>query len=477
MRETPGMAAKAVLTAALVLAAGSAPGAQEPTREEVAAALRKACAFFRGRVAAHGGYVWRVSGDLQLREGEAKTDAKTIWVQPPGTPTVGEAFLRAYEAAGEAEHLAAARETAGALLQGQLRSGGWAYQIEFHPERRREYAYRVDGAPRAKRDQTTFDDDTTQAALRFLARLDRALRFQDASVHDAVEYGLKAVLAEQFPNGGWYGTTGRFPDRAAYPLKRAALPAEWPRSWTKEYTGCYVLNDDLVADMLDTLFVAADVYGDRKYLASARRAGDFLLLAQLPEPQPAWAQQYDREMRPTWSRKFEPPAVTGGESQGVLEALLRLYRRTGDRKYLTSIPPALEYLRRSLLPDGRLARFYELQTNRPLYFTRDYQLTYEDSDLPTHYGFKVPARLARIEAAYEQSDKAGRPEPETRSAPRRTPELARQARPVIAALDDRGAWVEQVPMRAHRTTPASGVIQSRTFADNVAVLCRYLTAR
>ena len=51
----------------------------------------------------------------------------------------------------------------------------------------------------------------------------------------------------------------------------------------------------------------------------------FLLLAQLPEPQPGWAQQYNIEMEPEWARKFEPPAVTGGESQKVIATLLTLF--------------------------------------------------------------------------------------------------------------------------------------------------------
>ena len=58
------------------------------------------------------------------------------------------------------------------------------------------------------------------------------------------------------------------------------------------------------------------------------------------------------------------------------------------------MPPALAYLKKSLLPDGRLARFYELKTNKPLYFTKTYELTYDDSDMPTHYSFKCPTATA-----------------------------------------------------------------------------------
>src|SRR3954470_19083766 len=94
-------------------------------------------------------------------------------------------------------------------------------------------------------------------------------------------------------------------------------------------------------------------------------AGDAALREKAAQG-PAWAQQYDADMHPAWARRFEPPAVTGGESHGAMRILLRVYRETGDARYLEPIPRALAYLRRSRLPDGRLARFYELETNRPL---------------------------------------------------------------------------------------------------------------
>ena len=105
--------------------------------------------------------------------------------------------------------------------------------------------------------------------------------------------------------------------------------------------------------------------------------------------------------------------------------MLRLYRETGQRKYLEPIPRALEYFRRSRLPDGRLARFYELRTNRPLYFTKDYQLTYDDSDVPTHYSFKVSDGTEGIAQEYERLRKSLPPNWRSRrSRSRRNPAAA-----------------------------------------------------
>ncbi len=147
---------------------------------------------------------------------------------------------------------------------------------------------------------------------------------------------------------------------------------------------------------------------------------------------------------------------------------------TGDAKYLTPLPRALDYLRGSLLPDGRLARFYELKTNRPLYFTRDYELTYSDSDVPTHYSFKVPSRLGKIAAEYERL-KGADLKAAAEGPPPPAKGLAAQARAAVAALDSRGRWVEEGRLKYHNAPPGR-VIDCATFARNFSTLCRYLAA-
>src|SRR5688572_26571454 len=95
----------------LVLIAGQHASAQDSLRSQAQHALRRAVDFHRQKIARHGGYVYRTSADLKLREGEEKTGPDTVWVQPPGTPAVGMAYLEAYELVGDTYLLDAAKET------------------------------------------------------------------------------------------------------------------------------------------------------------------------------------------------------------------------------------------------------------------------------------------------------------------------------------------------------------------------------
>lgn len=444
--------------------------AEPVPRHEVESALKRAVAFFRDSVSIEGGYLWQYSADLAWREGENQATETTAWVQPPGTPAVGMALLDVYEATHDPYYLDAAKQTAHALVRGQLQSGGWTYRIDFDPARRGKYAYRADNRHEGD-NVSTLDDDTTQAALRFLMRADKALGFNDAAVHEAVEYALAHLIAAQYPNGAWPQRFSGPPDPAKYPVKAASYPETWSREYPgTNYADFYTFNDNTIADTIETLFLAYEIYGNPAYRDAAERGGNFILLAQMPDPQPAWAQQYDRDMHPAWARKFEPPAVTGGESQGVMRTLLFLYDKTGDKKFLEPIPRALAYLRSSLLPDGRIARFYELQTNTPLFFTKDYQLTYSSDDMPTHYAFIGRPQLDSIEAAYKARVEGGEvaePAPEP-------PPTDDAIRAIIGAMDERGAWVESGKLRSYDDNPTTKVIRSTTFIENVRLLAQYL---
>lgn len=416
---------------------GLAAHAQDTLPERARGALTQAAGFFHDRVASHGGYAYYYSEDLRERWGEGAGTADQIWVQPPGTPAVGRAFLRAYQATGDVRWREAARDAGLALAYGQLKSGGWTQTIDFDPQGSRVALYR-NGRGQG-RNHTSLDDNQTQSAIAFLATLDEALGFQDAAIHAAAGVALEALLAAQFPNGAFpQGFTGPV---AAHPVVSASFPDEWPRTWPNEhYWDYYTLNDGLAGTVTDALLVAHAVYRDDRYRRAIARLGDFLVRAQMPEPQPAWAQQYNFAMQPVWARKFEPPAICGLESEDAIRTLLKIRRLTGDPRYLAPIPRALAYLKSCRLPDGRMARYYELRTNRPLYMNRrdgTYFLTYDDANLPAHYGWKQPTAVDALAAEFQELQ-AGRGE--TIAKPDLAV-LADRARAIIAELDPEGRWI------------------------------------
>jgi PelA/Pel-15E family pectate lyase len=464
---------------ALALAPAGARAADAPLRKDVEAALRRAAGFYRGRVAVHGGYVYYTSLDLKQRWGEGKAGPEEIWVQPPGTPTVGLAYLKAYEATGDRFYLDAAQEAAEALVHGQLQSGGWTNSIDFDPRGPRVALYRNGKGQGRGKNHSTLDDGISQGAIRLLLHVDQALGFKHPAIHDSTRVALDALIAAQFPSGGfpqvWTGPVGRPPVvRASYPDYDWRTEHKLPDYWNH-----YTLNDGLAGTVVATLKDAHAITKEPRCLAALARLGDFLILAQMPDPQPAWAQQYGDDMRPIWARKFEPPAIAGRESQDAIAALMEIHRLTGDPKYLEPIPRALAYLRKSLLSDGRLARYYELKTNRPLYMNRKgtaYFLTYDDSDLPSHYGWKGASQLDELESQYHALKRGPKPN----ATPPPSADLEARVVSVLRDLDDQGRWIStyQGGMMVGQPKFPKGFryLSSEVFSRNVEVLSEYLRA-
>jgi hypothetical protein len=471
---------------ALLIAATAAhpAGASEASAGEAREALAKATAFMRS-ISTEGGYLWQYSKDLKDRGGEEQATSSQIWIQPPGTPSMGGAFLRAYEVTRDERFLRAAQAAASALARSQLESGGWDYKFDFDPEKSRAWYCRTDKGriPEAqaarRRNVSTFDDDNTQSALRFLMAFvtttQAATGPEVLEIRQTLEYGLARMLEAQYPNGAWpQRFDGKPRDAARHPVKPASIPKEYPREYSKEnYAGHYTLNDGAQFDCIYTLLDAHKRFGKPEYLAAALRGGDFLILAQLPAPQSAWAQQYNANMEPAWARAFEPPAVCAGESAGAIRCLVDLYLETGDEKYLKPIPAAIDWYERSQLAPNLWARFYELGTNRPIYGDRDGKIHYRLDEISeerrTGYSWQGSAGAGAI-AYYEAVRKAGRDaylkrrQRDDAAAKRSASSLESGVREIIASLDAEGRWLNR------------DRIETRLFIRNAGVLCDYLKA-
>jgi len=126
-----------------------------------------------------------------------------------------------------------------------------------------------------------------------LIRTDQALNFEHAAIHEVTAYGLQAPLKAQFPNGAfpqvWSGPV------AAKPVVKAGFPGDnWKTDGRfKNYWVYYTLNDNLAGTVSDLLIETYQIYKDERYKAALAKLGDFLILSQMPDPQPGRCQQYN----------------------------------------------------------------------------------------------------------------------------------------------------------------------------------------
>ena len=132
-----------------------------------------------------------------------------IWIQPPGTATMGHLFLDAYHATGDEYYYRAAEAVAGALIRAQHPSGGWNYLADFAGERSLREWYDTVGRNAWRMEEfqhywgnATFDDcrhggvgEVPAAALR---------REAGPEVQAGARQGASAfVLDSQYPIGAW----------------------------------------------------------------------------------------------------------------------------------------------------------------------------------------------------------------------------------------------------------------------------------
>lgn len=135
------------------------------------------------------------------------------------------------------------------------------------------------------------------------------------------------------------------------------------------------------------------------------------------------------------------------------------------------------------MPDGRLARFYELQTNRPLFFDLNYQLTYASDNMPKHYGFIVKSEIPKLRKEYEQVSQGTLSELRIRKLAKRndrssTVPTESEVRSIIESLDARGDWVEPGTLKYHKgRNDVVRVIKSETFITNLNALSQYVASK
>lgn len=233
----------------------------------------------------------------------------------------------------------------------------------------------------------TIDNHGTTLPMAFLARMVTATG--DPAYRAAFDRGLAYLLEAQYPNGGWpqfYPLRGGYYDRITF-------------------------NDDAMTRVLDLMrdvaqgdgpYGFADARQRRAADAAVARGVEVILRTQIIQNgvPTGWCAQYDeRTLSPAWARRYEPPSLSGSETVGVVRFLMSL--DSPSSSVVAAVDGAVVWLQKAALrdvvlerftdaegrPDERLitkpgaaplwARFYELETNRPIYTDRESIVHYD----------------------------------------------------------------------------------------------------
>ncbi len=367
-RRTTLIGLSAYLSACAAQPAPIIDVSKKPQGQAALDAMKRATRFMTDTVAYRGGYVWAYLPDFSRSWGEMEAKRTMLWVQPPGTATMGHAFLDAYHATGDEQFWRAASAATRALVKAQHQAGGWNYIYDFAGEASLKDWYATIGANGWRLEEfqhyygnATFDDAGTAEASQLMLRMHLEKKTDEFKA--PLEKAIRFVLDSQYPIGGW---PQRFPRADAAGMHGMA-----------DYTGYITFNDDVAGENIKFLIMVSQTMSDKRVMDPIRRAMDCFKATQQAKPQAAWGLQHTvRDLKPAAARSYEPPALVTHTSANNISQLMNFYELTGDRSYLARIGEALDWLDSVKLPAGVAndrrthPTFIEVGTNRPLYVHR-----------------------------------------------------------------------------------------------------------
>jgi len=374
--------------------------------QEAEQTMLKATRFMVEKVSTNGGYLWYYTPDLSRRWGEMEAYKTMIWLQNPGTTSVGHMLLDAYRATGDEYYYQAAAKAANAIVWGQSSEGGWNYVIDFAGDKSLKQWYNTIGKNGWRLEEfhhyygnSTYDDNITSNAARFLLRM--YVTKMDPAYKPALDKAISFILKSQYPIGAW-------PQR--YPLMY-----DFSKECHPDYTSYYTYNDDVIWQNIHFLIQCYLTLGEQRFLDPIKRAMNFYLISQ--DGSGGWGQQMDMNLETAGARTYEPKALLPRNTTAIVLQLLEFYQFTGDRKFLNPIPAAIHWLEQTVLPadktdNGRYthAKFLELGTNKPLYPHRKgsnvkygyYYVDGSDENLLSHYGGKSYIDIQELKNEYKR---------------------------------------------------------------------------
>jgi PelA/Pel-15E family pectate lyase len=368
-------------------------------RKSIEDAMLKATKYMVEEVSTNGGYVWYYLPDFSRRWGEMEAFETMIWLQHPGTISMGYTFLDAYNSTGNEYYYEAAEKAANAIVWGQSNKGGWNYMIDFAGDRSLKKWYNTVGKNGWRLEEfqhyygnSTFDDDITSDAARFLLRI--YLEKLDPVYKPAIDKAIDFILESQYPLGGW-------PQR--YPLRY-----DFSKQGHPDYTSFYTFNDDVTWENIHFLIQCYLTLGEERFLDPVNRGMNFYIISQ--HESGAWAQQLNQQLEPMGARTYETEALLPSTTYANAMLLLEFYKITGNKKFLSLVPYAIKWLKETRLPEDKIEgerthpTFVDIDSNQPIYMHRKgsnvkygyYYTDTNDKDLLAHYYGKTRVNLQSL---------------------------------------------------------------------------------
>jgi PelA/Pel-15E family pectate lyase len=275
----------------------------------------------------------------------------------------------------------------------QKDNGGWEKNIDMsamltEAERTKLLKSKADAS------ETTIDNRTTYTQIAFLAKVITGSLLKTTPPTNLPKHkeaffkGLDYLLASQYETGG-------FPQ--FYPLK-------------KGYYTHITFNDDAMIGVLKVLREIAKKKEDYLFVDEERRARAekavekatpliLKLQVEVNGKKTVWAAQYDEfTLKPAAARKFEPVSLTAGESVGIVRFLM--LDASPDQAKIDAIESAIAWYRANKIEGIRWerqkgentvvkdktaspiwARFYEIETMKPIFIGRDAVIKYDVSQI------------------------------------------------------------------------------------------------
>ncbi|HEX8774873.1 MAG TPA: pectate lyase [Pyrinomonadaceae bacterium] len=278
------------------------------------------------------------------------------------------------------------------LLLYQLNNGGWPKNIEMAKVLTEgEKAALL--KEKSSDTESTIDNGATYKQLAYLARVFTAKKIPRHK--EAFLKGLDYLLTAQYDNGGW---------PQYYPLRKGYYSHITYND--NAMIGVMRLLRDIARKRPDYAFVDEDhrLRSER----AVERGIECILKTQVvvEGKRTVWAAQHDeRTLEPAPARKFEPAALTGSESVGIVRFLMGI-ERPGEQ-VVEAIDAAIAWFEKSKIKGIRYveradaskihgfdrvvvkdqnagplwARFYEIGTNRPIFIGRDARVRYDVAEI------------------------------------------------------------------------------------------------